>query len=176
MSLEKMIEMKVDEMTEQVTNLLEVADSLLNPEWTPESVIDVVHLLVRSLNLDVVCMVLPALRELGPSKCALSRGFKHRPGKEVLDIWFDTYNPDTGIDWKKLMAVAADKNSYSSYWIVEEGLDCIGYVPLRDGNFIHGFLFVASNGKKEQSSLTSPLLDLCGSHIGLSYAVKYTGP
>ena len=56
----------------------------------------------------------------------------------------------------------------------KEARDSIGYVPIRDGRMIYGFLFVAANGKKEQSPLTASLLDLCGTQLGLSYALRFT--
>jgi hypothetical protein len=52
-------------------------------------------------------------------------------------------------------------------------LHSIGYVPIRDGKSIYGFMFVAAREKKTPSPLIASLLDLCGSRIGLSYALKY---
>lgn len=169
---DKQLEIKTEELTDQVINMLEVADSLLDPDWTPDDIIDIVHVLVRSVNLDVVTMVLPAINYPEQLDVVLSRGYELSPRKPIVDLWLKTFDDKAGIDWKKLMKLAEDNKSDLAYWIVSEELNSIGYVPVRDGNYIYGFLFVASIGKKEPSPLTASLLDLCGSHLGLAYALK----
>lgn len=169
---EKQLELKTEELTDQVNNLLEIADSLLNPNWTADDIIDVIHVLVRSLNLDAVSLILPAINSQ-QIDVVLNRGYETAPNKSISDLWLNTFDPQAGIKWQNLMSLAENNQSDLAYWIVSEGLNSIGYVPIRDGNYIYGFLFVASIGKKSQSPLTASLLDLCGSHIGLAYALKF---
>lgn len=172
-SVKQQMEIKIEELTDQVNNLLEVADSLLGQDWSPDNIIDIVHVVVRSLNLDVVSMVLPSMEYPKQLDNILSRGYDISPRKAAVNLWLNCFDEQEGIDWKKLMKLASDNKSELAYWVIHEGLFSIGYVPIRDGEFIYGFLFVASKEKKEQSQLTSALLDLCGSRIGLSYALKY---
>jgi len=170
---DQQLDIKIEELSDQVNIALEVADSLLDPDWTPEKIIDIVHVLVRSMNLDVVSMVLPAMNYPEPRDNVLSRGYDISPRKAVINLWLNSFDTEIGIDWKKLMDLAEDTKSELAYWVIHEGLYSIGYVPIRDGRYIYGFLFVAATEKKAQSSLTASLLDLCGSRIGLSYAQKY---
>lgn len=173
MSTDQRIEIKIEELSDQVHNLLELADSLLGSDWTPENIVDIIHMLVRSVNLDVVTMVLPSMNYPEQLDNIFSRGYDVSPRKAAVSLWLSCFNEKTGIDWKKLMQLAEDTKSELAYWIIHEGLYSIGYVPIRDGDCIYGFLFVAAKEKKPQSPLTASLLDLCGSRIGLSYALKY---
>jgi hypothetical protein len=169
---DKQFEIKLEEYSDQVNNLLEIADSLLDSNWTPEGIVDIIHVMIRALNLDVISLVLPSLNYPEQADIILNRGYGIAPGNNIVDLWLKTFDNQMGIDWKKLMKLAKDTNSDLAYWIVHEGLHSIGYVPIKDGDYIYGFLFVAANGKKEQSALTASLLDLCGSRLGLSYALK----
>lgn len=173
MSTDQQIDIKVEELTDQVSNALEIADCLMDQNWTPEKIVDNVHLLVRSLNLDAVTMVLPSMNYPEQLDNILSRGYDVSPRKAVVNLWLSCFDDKVGMDWKNLMKLAEDTKSELAYWIVHEGLYSIGYVPIRDGFRIYGFLFVAAKEKKPQSPLTASLLDLCGSRIGLSYALKY---
>ena len=172
-SSDKQLEAKVEELSDQVCTVLEIADSLLDSEWTPEKIIDIIHVMVRSVNLDVVTMLIPSMNYPEQLDIVHSRGYDISPRKAVIDLWLKTFDEKIGVDWKKLMKLAEDNKSDLAYWIVHEGLDSIGYVPIRDGRMIYGFLFVASSGKKEQSILTAPLLDLCGTQLGMAYALKF---
>jgi hypothetical protein len=75
--------------------------------------------------------------------------------------------------WDKLMYIATDKKNELAYWVVKEHLDSVGYVPIRDGKYLYGFLFVASKTQTGQSIIKSELLDACGSRLGLAYAGMY---
>jgi hypothetical protein len=162
---------EVEELKDQVGVYLEVCDSLLG-EWTPESIIDLLHLLVRSLNFDVVSLVLLDSENTDQLSRPASRGYKSPPNSAVVECW-ERSIVESGIDWKKLMRGAENKKSDLAYWVVYEGLQSIGYVPIRDSFRIYGFLLVGAHGKDfKPSPLASDLLDACGGRIGLSLALK----
>ena len=164
---------EAEDIKDAVASYMEVCDSLLSENNSSQDIIDVVHMLVRSLNLDVVTIALldPA-RETLQIRIA-SRGYKTPPNCDVVSCWEKAITKGEGIDWKTLMNVASDNHTELAYWIVQEGLDSIGYVPIRDNRRIYGILFVAATSKhKKQSPVASHLLDACGSRIGTVYALE----
>lgn len=173
-SVEKQLELKTEELTDQVILLSEITDSLLDESWTPDGITDILHVLLCSLNLDVITVVLPSMNYPTVLDNISSRGYDISPKSNVVNLWLKTFDENSGIDWKKLLKLAKDIKTDLAYWVVQEELHSIGYVPIRDERIIYGFLFVAAKSKKEQSHLTSPLLEICGTLIGLSYAKKFT--
>lgn len=162
-----------EDLKDEVASYLEVCDSCLSNKTEPRDLVDVVHMLVRSLNFDVLTIaLLDENKEDLVAKIA-SRGYEAPPTKAVIECWNRAVIKGDGISWERLMKVAQDTNTELAYWIVYEGLDAIGYVPIRDSNTIYGFLFVARKESKRQSPLAAHLLDACGSRIGLVTALKY---
>ena len=162
-----------EDLKDEVASYLEVCDSCLSDKTDPQDIVDVVHMLVRSLNMDVLTIALLDENKENLIGNIASRGYNSPPTKSVVECWNKAVIKGDGLNWKRLMKVAGDTHTELAYWIVHEGLDSIGYVPIRDSQTIYGFLFVASKESKKQSALTSPLLDACGSRIGLMTALKY---
>lgn len=173
-SVEKQLELKTEELADQVMLLSEITDSLLDEAWTPDGITDILHVLLCSLNLDVITVVLPSMNYPTVLDNISSRGYHIAPKHNIVNLWLKTFDENSGIDWKKLLKLAKDVKTELAYWVVHEGLHSIGYVPIRDESIIYGFLFVAAKSKKEQARLASPLLEICGTLIGLSYAKKFT--
>lgn len=164
---------ETEDLKEQVGNYLEICDSCMEDECEPTDVIDLIHELIMSLNLDVVSMALidPALN--GRFKKVVSRGYDIPPTHEVIGCWEMALTAKSELLWDKLMLIATDKKTELAYWVVKEHLDSVGYVPIRDGHNLYGFLFVASKTKKEHSIIKSELLDACGTRLGLAYSSLY---
>jgi len=167
------IQTESEDLKDEVASYLEVCDTCFSDNNTPKDIVDVVHMLVRSLNLDVITIALLDEKKENLIGQIASRGYKTPPTKSVVACWEKAIIKGDGLDWKRLMKVAGDIHTELAYWIIHEGLDSIGYVPIRDSNKIYGFLFVAVKEHKQQSPLTSHLLDACGSRIGLATALKY---
>ncbi|NOY75223.1 MAG: hypothetical protein GXP32_05455 [Kiritimatiellaeota bacterium] len=165
---------ETEDLKEQVGNYLEICDSCLQGDYAPTDIIDLIHVLVMSLRLDVVSMALidPALK--GKFSRVVSRGYELPPTSDVVECWEFALTVKNELLWDKLMNVATDKKTELAYWIVKENLDSVGYVPIRDGKRLYGFLFVASKSQKEHSIVKSELLEACGSRLGLAYAELYT--
>jgi hypothetical protein len=176
-SPDKVIQAKVEEFRDQLQNYLEVCDSIAHDQWSPQDVIDVLHMLVRSLNLDVVTMVLADSEQPGQLVAPLvSRGYRTPPGSGVRECWQEAVNPDgRGINWQALMGISANNGNALSAWLARENLHSYGYVPIRDNHVVHGFLLIGSHEKKDASPLASALLELCGGRIGLSLATRHAG-
>ena len=164
---------ETEDLKEQVGNYLEICDSCLNGEFEPTDIIDLVHVLVMSLNLDVVSMALVDPERNGRLRQVVSRGYDIPPTTHVVECWEMALTAKGELLWDKLMNIATDKKTELAYWIIKENLDSVGYVPIRDGNNLYGFLFVASKTQKEPSILKSELLDACGSRLGITYSELY---
>ncbi|MCK5844864.1 MAG: hypothetical protein KAG97_09165 [Victivallales bacterium] len=162
-----------EDLKEQVGNYLEVCDSCMSGECEPTDVIDLIHELIMSLSLDVVSMALIDPAYTGRFKQVVSRGYEMPPTREVIECWEMALTAKSELLWDKLMNIATDKRTELAYWVVKEHLDAVGYVPIRDGNRLYGFLFVASKTQKEHSIIKSELLDACGSRLGLAYSNLY---
>lgn len=162
-----------EDLKDEVASYLEVCDSCLSEHTSTKDIIDVVHMLVRSLNMDVLTIALLDEKKENLIEQVASRGYGTSPTRSVIKCWEKAIIDGDGLDWKRLMKIAGNTQTELAYWIIHEGLDSIGYVPIRDAKTIYGFLFVAANDNKKQSPLTSPLLDACGSRIGMMTALKY---
>ena len=162
-----------EDLKDEVASYLEVCDSCLSDHTDTQDIVDVVHMLVRSLNMDVLTIALLDEKKENLIEQIASRGYKTAPTKTVIACWEKAIIKGDGLDWKRLMKVAGNTQTELAYWIIHEGLDSIGYVPIRDNKTIYGFLFVAAKESKKQSPLTSPLLDACGSRLGMMTAQKY---
>ncbi len=171
---EKAVQAKIEEFRDQMQNYLEVCDSLASDTWEPQDLIDVLHMLVLSLGMDVVSMVLMDPRQPGRlAEAVVSRGYRTPPGVEVRACWQGAVGLEgRGIQWQRLMEISADNENALSSWLAQEDLHSYGYVPIRDNHRIHGFLLIGAHGGKEPSPLASGLLEVAGGRIGLSLAVR----
>ena len=162
---------EIEDLKDEVTAYLEFCDSCLEENSEPTDLVDVLHMMVRSFNFDVVTLAL--LNDKNDSLTEIkSRGYINPPPLSVIDCWNNSVIPGLGIDWKKLMRTAENTATDLAYWIVQEGLDSIGYIPVRDTKTIYGFIFVAQTIKREQSSISSLLFDASGSRLGLLCATQ----
>jgi len=172
-SQDKVVRNQFEGFREQVQNYLEVCDSVARESWRPSEVIDILHVLIRSLGLEVVSMVLFPNVRLPDLDEMVSRGFRTPPGNEVRECWRRALRENgRGLSWQRLMAVTADKDHALAAWLSQENLGAYGYVPIRDFHLNYGFLFVGSYDRKEPSPLASGLLELAGGRLGLTLAVR----
>ena len=164
---------ETENLREQVANYLEICDSCLNGEFEPTDIIDLIHVLIMSLSLDVVSLALVDPERHGKLRQVVSRGYGIPPTKHVVECWEKALTVNGELHWDKLMKIATDKNTELACWVISENLDSVGYVPIRDGKRLYGFLFVASKTKKKPSIIKSELLDACGSRLGITYSELY---
>lgn len=175
-SSERIARLEIEDIKEQLHNYLEVCDSISACNWKPQDIIDIIHVFVRSLSFDAVSMAVISTSQRGQFDTLVSRGYKTPPGNNVLSVWQSAITEGSSINWGHLMKIASDTKTDLAYWIVHEGLNSVGYVPIHDNKTIYGFLFVGSLKKKNASPIGSPLLQLCGSRLGLSLALQRSNP
>ncbi|MFA6568574.1 MAG: hypothetical protein WCS96_10205 [Victivallales bacterium] len=165
--LQKIIENEAENYKDQVQSFVDLCEIFSNPGWQFPDIVDYIHMLVRSVNLDVLSIVLTDSTEKGRLCKAISRGYKSAPGSRIVAEWASAVTADATVNWDRLMDIAADKNTKISRWISGEALHSVGYVPIHDSKRIYGFLLVGAYENKIQSPLASSLLELCGNRIGL---------
>lgn len=166
--LQKILENEAENYKDQVQAYVDVCEILSKPGWQLADIVDYIHMLVRSVNLDVLSIVITDPANKGKFLPVASRGFKASPSAQVISCWLPAISEEGTIIWDELLEAAFDKKNRLAKWITREGLNFVGYVPLHDNKKIYGFLFVAvSSDKKAPSALASPLLELCGGRIGL---------
>jgi hypothetical protein len=173
--LQKILENEAENYKDQVQSFVDLCDTLSSPGWQLEDVIDYIHMLVRSVNLDVLSIVLTEPSGKGKLAQAISRGYKYAPGPQIVAEWESSVNKDATVNWDRLMDIAADKNTKICRWILGEGLHSVGYVPIHDNTRIYGFMLVGVYENKMQSALASSLLELCGNRIGLVLETRRGG-
>ena len=165
--LQKILENESENYKDQLQSFVDLCETLSKPGWQFADIADYIHMLVRTVNLDVLSIVLTAPSERGRFCKVISRGYKSAPGQQIIAEWQPAVTPDATVDWNKLMDLAADKNTKTCSWISSEGLQSVGYVPLHGSTKIYGFMFVGAYENKIQSVLASSLLELCGDRIGV---------
>lgn len=165
--LQKILENESENYKDQVQSFVDLCETLSKPGWQFAEIVDYIHMLVRSVNLDVLSIVLTDPAEKGKFCKVISRGYKSAPGAQIVAEWQPAVTAEATVNWNKLMDIAADKNTKLCKWISVEGLQSVGYVPLHDSSKIYGFLLVGAYENKLQSPLASSLLELCGDRIGL---------
>ncbi len=162
---------ETDDFKDQILSCAEVINTISLPGWESTEVIDIIHMMVRSLNMDVVSLVIADQERPGSLKPVVSRGFSLPPNRDIVSLWEGTVTGECSVDWDKLMDLAADKKTELAYWVVHSEIMSVGYVPLQDGQKAYGFLFIGTIGKKEISPIASPLFEICGCSIGASLAM-----
>ncbi len=166
--IQKILENEAENYKDQVQAYVDVCEILSQPGWQVADIVDYIHMLVRSVNLDVISIVITDPSQKDRFLPVASRGFKNSPSAQVLSCWLPAVSEESTIIWDQLLEVALDKKNHLAKWISREGLNFVGYVPLHDNKKIYGFLFVAAaNEGKSPSALASSLLELCGGRIGL---------
>jgi hypothetical protein len=174
--LQKILENESENYKDQVQSFVELCEILSNPGWQFPDIADYIHMLVRSVNLDVLSIVLTDPSDKGKFCKVISRGYKFAPGPQIVSEWWPAVTADATVDWNRLMDIAADKNTKLCKWIIREGLQSVGYVPLHGSAKIHGFLLVGAYENKVQSPLASSLLELCGDRIGIVLETRRSVP
>jgi hypothetical protein len=174
--LQKILENESENYKDQVQSFVELCEILSNPGWQFPDIADYIHMLVRSVNLDVLSIVLTEPSDKGKFCKVISRGYKFAPGPQIVAEWGPAVTADATVDWNRLMDIAADKNTKLCKWIIREGLLSVGYVPLHGSAKIHGFLLVGAYENKVQSPLASSLLELCGDRIGIVLETRRSVP
>lgn len=158
---------------QQVQCYSDIFQSISGNKWTPTSLISQIHILVKSLGLDAVSILMVDSQNQGSLTEPVSRGFRNPPGVEIASILAQAIQPQThSIDWRILMDLASDENGGVGQWIKSENICLTGFSPITDGHLILGFLFVASYSENEPSSLASPILELCGSGLGVTFCLE----
>jgi len=166
--LQKILENEAENYKDQVQAYVDVCEILSKPGWQIADIVDYIHMLVRSVNLDVLSIVITDPSDKKKFLPVASRGFKSSPSAQVVSCWLPAISEEGTILWDELLEAAFDKKNRLAKWIAREGLNFVGYVPLHDNKKIYGFLLVAvASDKKAPSALASPLLELCGGRIGL---------
>ncbi|GEM_PF-4852408 len=167
--LQKILENEAENYKDQVQSYVDVCEVLSKPGWQVPDIIDYVHMLVRSVNLDTLSIVITDPANKGKLLPVYNRGYKVPPSIQVVNSWLPAITPEATVNWNKLMEIASDKKTKLAKWIAKQGLNFVGYVPLHDNNKIYGFLLVSDYEGKTPSALASPLLELCGGRIGLVF-------
>lgn len=164
--------MSVDDVGEQIQSYLEVCDSLTSRSWAAQDLIDLLNLMVLSLDLDCVTLILVDKDEKKKFSIPFSRGYRVPPRPAVVTEWEAAIGGKDGLDWEKLMASASDNQSKLAQWIMEENIQSFGYVPVCDFDRIYGFLFFGSYKSIDISPIAANLLELCGGRIGMSISIR----
>ncbi len=172
--LQKILENESENYKDQLQSFVDLCETLSKPGWQFADIVDYIHMLVRTVNLDILSIVLTDPSEKGKFCKVLSRGYKSAPGPQIVAEWQPAVTADATVDWNKLMDIAADKDTKLCKWISCAGLQSVGYVPLHGGTKIYGFLFVGAYENKVQSVLASSLLELCGDRIGVVLETRRT--
>jgi hypothetical protein len=165
--LQKILENESENFKDQLQGFVDLCEILSKPGWQFADIADYIHMLVRTVNMDVMSIVLTDPSEKGKLCKVINRGYKSAPGPQIIAEWQSVVSGDATVNWNKLMDMAADKNTRLCRWICREALQSVGYVPLHGGTKIYGFLFVGAREDKMQSPLASSLLELCGDRIGV---------
>ena len=105
--LRKILENESENYKDQVQSFVDLCEILSKPGWNFADIADYIHMLVRSVNLDVLSIVLTAPSERGRFCKVISRGYKSAPGQQIIAEWQPAVTPDATVDWNKLMDLAA---------------------------------------------------------------------
>ncbi len=159
-------------VNESLQAYLDICEMTLR-EWTPIRIIDSIHILAKSLGLDVLSLALVDPDRPGKLLPVISRGYNNPPNAELSAIWESCVDSaGRGIDWKRLMDATAKPDAPLALWIPHEGLSKFGYAPVHDGKTIHGFLVVGAYDKSRISPIAAAFLEMLGGRLGLSVGLQ----
>jgi len=163
---------EMEKVHEVMQNYLELCDSTMR-NWTPVSVIDIVHVLARSLGLDVVSVALIDPDNQKKFLPVVSRGYHTPPPADLTGIWEACIAQDAPtMNWPKLMNSTSNPETPLACWILHEGLHKFGYAPIHDGKAIHGFIVTGAYDREAISPLASTILEMLGGRMGLSLGIR----
>jgi hypothetical protein len=166
---DQFVGIEIEQLKEQLQNYLEVCDSISGVVWEPKDIVDIIHVMARSLDFDTVSIFVLDHNNPDEFSPLVSRGYKTPPTAEIINDWKECLVPDANtINWGKLMRHAEKTDTPLARWIIHEGLNSMGYVPIHDGTRTYGFILVASYEKRESSPVASGLFEMCGGRLGLS--------
>jgi hypothetical protein len=169
-NIKHLIEADVDSLKKQLQCYSDIFEKI-NPieDVDIKNIIEPLNMLCRSLNYDAVSLLIVDSENPGKFLPVMSRGYKKNPPPLDVAVLFEEgiRSELPGLDWNKLMDLAGESNNVLGQWIMEESIKRIGYSPVHDGAIIHGMIIAASYGTQQPSQLASPLLELCGSRLGL---------
>lgn len=167
-----LVEAEIEKVREILQNYLEICDSVMH-EWTPVSVVDILHVLVRSLGMDVVSLALLDPERPGRLLPVVSRGYNTPPNTDIHAIWERCVIPEAQtINWSKLMSSTSSPETPLACWILHEDLHKFGYAPIHDGRAIYGFLITGVHGKTPVSPFSSTMLEMLGGRLGMSIGAR----
>ncbi|OGV56386.1 MAG: hypothetical protein A2017_12630 [Lentisphaerae bacterium GWF2_44_16] len=171
-NIKELIKHDVENLKAQLLNYSEIFDNISGVKWEPRTIIDALYVLVKSLSLDAVSIQLLDFGKPGKFQATVSRGYKNPPGFETISILEAAISPDgPSLHWPRFMSIVESTKTLLAQWIASEGISRIGYAPIHDGKKILGFIITASYENREPSPLASPLLEMCGSGLGLSLGI-----
>jgi hypothetical protein len=81
------IQTESEDLKDEVASYLEVCDTCLSDHNSPKDIVEVVHMLVRALNLDVITIALLDEKKENLIDQIASRGYKTAPTKSVVSCW-----------------------------------------------------------------------------------------
>jgi hypothetical protein len=169
-SLEKAIEGTIDDIKEQLQNYLEVCDTLSHHSFSYDNLIELLFVLVRSVNLDFFVFLQVPKSGDGFSP-VFSRGLKNPPGRHIISSLGKAIL-EKKLSWAELMKIVSVKDGSFADWVAKEKIESVGFVPFHDGKAIRGLMIIGSYSKKQKSPIASQLLELCGGRIGISLSLK----
>lgn len=158
-------------VNESLQNYLDICDMTLR-SWTPMTIVDSIHILVKSLGLDVLSLALIDPDRPGKLLPVISRGYNNSPNAALAAIWESCVSPGQGINWKRLMDATSKPDAPLAMWVPAEGLVKFGYAPIHDGKTIHGFLVIGSYDSSKILPVAGSFLEMLGGRLGLSIAIQ----
>lgn len=172
-NLQEYLEQNLVGLKEQLNNYQEVCARFSAADWNIVDIADYLYVLIKSLNFDAFSVMLLDQSRPGHFLPMVSRGYQQPPALELEQFWGQCLVPgEDGIEWSRLLELTQQEKSPLVSWMENQGIHRIGYSPIQDGNFISGFMIIASYEEKRPSPLASILLELCSGHIGLAMTAR----
>lgn len=171
-NIKDLIKHDVENLKKQLQNYSDIFDNIAGVKWEPRTIIDALYVLVKSLSMDAVSIQLIDFSNPGKFQPTVSRGYKNPPSFEVTSILEAAISPDgPSLHWPRFLGIVESTQTVLAQWIAGESISRIGYAPIHDGKKILGFIIAAGYENREPSPLASPLLEMCGSGLGLSLGI-----
>ena len=172
-NLQEYLEQNLVGLKEQLNNYQEVCARFSAADWDIVDIADYLYVLIKSLSFDAFSVMLLDQSRPGHFLPMVSRGYQQPPTLELEQFWGQCLVPgEDGIEWSRLLELTQQEKSPLVSWMENQGIHRIGYSPIQDGNFISGFMIIASYEDKRPSPLASILLELCSGHIGLAMTAR----
>jgi len=170
---QKLIEATEGELKDQIDTYLEVCDSIMSSNWKIDDITDILFVLIRSLGYDKFLFGVVEHSSFGVIH---SHGFTNSPSINVVEALDESIiSNSNNINWQSFMKVIKATPTDLSEFLYDENIYSVGYIPIHANDEIYGFMMIASTEDNKTSSITSQILDLCGSRFGLSIKLNQTG-